>query len=298
MWSKLWRFKEGVTICCGLLIVGVILQLSLGSISWGLFAYPVNLIVALVFCVLLFAMYALKKKIYLFLFLQTYYAAVPTLVVVVFMTLIMGLTRQVPETMDAQDPMGFTYMLRSWPFVLVYFYMAVILGLVSIKHFLLLNFRQIPFILFHLGLFVVIVAGTLGSADMQRLTMNTSKETPEWRAVDNKGEVYELPIAVTLEDFYIAEPPQIKYVSKVHVITEKGLDKHYQIEVNKPIRVEGWVIYQYSYYMDSEQGMVSVLELVKDPWLPAVYVGLILLFMGAVFLFVNASSKEIKCREI
>jgi hypothetical protein len=56
--------------------------------------------------------------------------------------------------------------------------------------------------------------------------------------------------------------------------------------VNKPLNVMGWKIYQLDY--DKEKGRwseLSVFQLVRDPWLPAVYVGLFMMSAGAVFMF-------------
>ena len=53
------------------------------------------------------------------------------------------------------------------------------------------------------------------------------------------------------------------------------------IEVNRPLRLHGWWIYQTSF--DDDQGPASVrsqLELVKDPGLPGVYLGSFLLIAG------------------
>ena len=58
------------------------------------------------------------------------------------------------------------------------------------------------------------------------------------------------------------------------------------IEVNKPYKIKGYNIYQLSY--DEQMGKwsrVSVVEAVKDPWLPVVYFGIFLLLGGAAYLF-------------
>ncbi len=57
------------------------------------------------------------------------------------------------------------------------------------------------------------------------------------------------------------------------------------ISVNNPARVEGWDIYQYSYDMEmGNDSRYSVFMLVKDPWLPLVYFGMILLAIGSILL--------------
>ena len=45
MWSKPWSYKEGLVIGAGLLVIGLLLQMTVGAINWNLFAYPVNVIV-------------------------------------------------------------------------------------------------------------------------------------------------------------------------------------------------------------------------------------------------------------
>jgi ResB-like family protein len=58
------------------------------------------------------------------------------------------------------------------------------------------------------------------------------------------------------------------------------------LEVNKPTKLNGWKIYQLGY--DSELGRWSnttVIELIRDPWLPIVYSGIFLMLLGAVYMF-------------
>ena len=84
-----------------------------------------------------------------------------------------------------------------------------------------------------------------------------------------------------------------RFVSDVIVYKEKDKQKvEAQIEVNKPLNVAGWNIYQLSY--DETMGKwsnSSVFELVRDPWLPIVYTGIFLMLAGAVCLFVQAPKK-------
>ena len=86
-----------------------------------------------------------------------------------------------------------------------------------------------------------------------------------------------------------------RFSSEVTIYTETGKKLEQTIEVNKPAKVEGWKIYQLSY--DESKGRwsdVSVFELVSDPWLPVVYVGIVMMMLGAVCMFVTAQ-KNNKC---
>ncbi len=78
-----------------------------------------------------------------------------------------------------------------------------------------------------------------------------------------------------------------KYTSHVQVFTKDGNTKAAAIEVNKPLRIANWTIYQLSY--DESKGKysdTSVFELVSDPWLPIVYAGIIMLIAGSFYLFI------------
>ncbi len=88
-----------------------------------------------------------------------------------------------------------------------------------------------------------------------------------------------------------AEPR--KFSSELKIQTKKGKNIITTIEVNKPFSIDGWTIYQLGY--DTEMGRwsnLSVLELVRDPWLPIVYFGIFLMMAGAGFLFIYGKPKN------
>lgn len=216
MWSKPWSYKEGLTIGAGLLIIGILLQMTVGAINWDLFACPVNVIVLLVYIVALIAMHLLRKRVYLFSWLSHYSAAVSALLWVVGMTVVMGLIRQAPSghaPNASTDLLGFSQMIASWPFVLLYFWMVTALGLTILRASFPFKWRRLSFLLNHIGLFVALIAATLGNADMQRLKMTTRMGNAEWRATDDKGQLIELPLAIELKDFTIDEyPPKLMLI--------------------------------------------------------------------------------------
>ena len=62
MWKKPWRYKEGFICGAGLFVTGLLLQWSVGDIRWGLFAWPVNVIVLVLFLLLLACMHANNSR--------------------------------------------------------------------------------------------------------------------------------------------------------------------------------------------------------------------------------------------
>ena len=297
MRTKPYGMKEGFLIGGGLVLAGLMLQLSIGPVNWDAFRWPVNGIVLAVFLALVAIAFLLRKKVYGFQFIGTYKAAVPALVYAVVLTIIMGLTRQ------EENGTWLTNMLSFWPFVLIYVYMAVILGLVvlrQLKSWAAANFSLFTFhfsLLPHLGLFLAMTSATLGNADMQRLKMITVKGEPEWRALTSQQQIVEMPFAIELKDFimetYDDGMPR-RFASDIQIVTKTGEHIQTTVEVNKPVEVDGWKIYQYGY--DTQMGAMSktsILELVSDPWLPLVYTGIYMMLAGAVCLFAFGKKKKL-----
>ena len=92
----------------------------------------------------------------------------------------------------------------------------------------------------------------------------------------------------------MAEPEPKKYSSKVKIYTTSGDDFETTIEVNKPVTVNGWKIYQLDYnHAMGKWSDISILELVKDPWIPVVYFGIFMLIAGALYMFWIGNKKKI-----
>lgn len=182
MFNHIWKMKEGFAFGAGLLLVGLALQWAVGPVRWSDFAFPLNAIFLVLFLLALLAVYVLRRRVRLFRFLLTTEAAVPTLLYAAVLTVVMGLTRQVSAHERAIDPIGLTQMLAFWPFVLVYLLLAAIVGLIALRQMCHFRLRQVPSLLCHLGLFIAIVAATLGSADMERVKLKAGTDMPEWRA--------------------------------------------------------------------------------------------------------------------
>lgn len=441
MWNKPYTLKEGTAIVAGLLVTGGLLQVTLGPLEWGLFAWPANFITLILFVFLLIVAYLLRKRSYFCLFMSTMQAAIPAIAAAAILTLIMGVTKQVAEGKRPMDPVGLTKMLSFWPFILVYVWMTAIVGEVTINQIARFSWRRFPTLVSHVGLFLILTCGTLGSADMLRVKMYCETGQPEWRGLDAFNNVHQLPVAIQLERFTIDEyPPKLmlidktgrplpqdkpenllvdngmksgqlldckidilkridnavpvmlskmigkmpegmmgnirmdslgqarnkdgyiasdasgsacallvrvtrgvnangssdsnlikgqkqvvtgwitsgsylfpyqalrlkdgrmlampnreprRFASLVNIYTQSGQNIQTEIEVNKPFTIEGWKIYQLSY--NEQMGKwsnLSVFELVTDPWLPVVYIGIFMLLIGAVGMFLTASRKK------
>ncbi len=284
MWTRPYSIREGFLIGGGLIVLGLMLEWSVGPVVWDAFRWPVNGIVLAVFLALIAIFFLLRKKVYVFQFMATFQAAIPALVYAVVLTIIMGLIRQI------ENGVWLNNMLSFWPFVLIYVYLTMILGLTVLHQVSSFKFRAS--FLSHLGLFLALTTATLGNADMQRLKMITVKGQPEWRAMTAQRQVVDMPIAIELKEFimetYDDGSPK-RFASDIQIQTKKGLNMRTTVDVNKPVKVNGWKIYQYGY--DTQMGaksQISILELVRDPWLPLVYTGIYLMLGGAVLMMLRS----------
>lgn len=419
IWEQPWGYIEGFIVAAGILLAGILLQLSLGNIELSLFAFPVNIFIGALFLAGLLVVHFAAGRNRTVRWLSGVYSTIPALALLILLCVILGVLPQFPaDTARGHLPpnlafsMGWHAMTTSWPFVLLCFYTLFILGLGTLKHTRQKQTRRdVGFYLNHAGLFIALLGGILGSADMERLTMTVQEGQVEWRGTTWAGETRELPVALQLDTFLIDEyEPKLvvietatgkmlptsrpesymfegtgksarlagvtieildylphaaifrdstflnvvpmmmegattavkvratkpgmeqavegwvsngsyifphsllpiddetsvampmqevrRFTSHVTAYTEEGLSKNAVIEVNKPLRLEDWVIYQYSY--DDSKGRysdTSVFELVRDPWLKVVYTGIFMLLAGALFIFIAGPKMKAESSE-
>lgn len=168
-------------------------------------------------------------------------------------------------------------LFRHWTFITVIVLALLLLGLASIKDF---SHKSFSAFLSHSGLFLVLFGGLFGAPDCTDAFMRVHEGGREENiAIDANGLAIHLPFSVSLEDFlidrYEDETSPRQYTS-ILLIDGKIL----QTSVNHPCRYKGYGIYQSGYDMDG--GSYSVLKIVRDPWLPVVALGALLLLLGAL----------------
>ena len=148
--------------------------------------------------------------------------------------------------------------------------------------------------------FLLIVGLSVASVPAWAQSMSDSQVMEYIKKEAERGtsqqQIVTMPFAVELKDFimetYDDGLPK-RFASNIQVLTKSGKDIQTTIEVNKPIEVDGWKIYQYGY--DTQMGAMSqysILELVSDPWLPFVYTGIYMMLGGAVCMFLKG--KKVK----
>ncbi|KAA6232994.1 cytochrome c biogenesis protein ResB [Chlorobium phaeovibrioides] len=103
------------------------------------------------------------------------------------------------------------------------------------------------------------------------------------------------PGAVDLDGLFLFMVPGSpkSFRSAVTLSDENGNETIADLEVNKPVNFKGWKIYQMGY--DEQSGKfstLSLLEVIRDPWLPAVYLGFFMMLAANTLFFWNGIKKS------
>ena len=81
-----------------------------------------------------------------------------------------------------------------------------------------------------------------------------------------------------------------RYHSRIALLRPNEEALETEIEVNRPLRVGAWWIYQKGYDPSaSPKERRSQFEVVRDPWLPVLYAGLGLMAIGSLLGFGRAA---------
>ncbi|MCC8194852.1 MAG: cytochrome c biogenesis protein ResB [Deltaproteobacteria bacterium] len=91
----------------------------------------------------------------------------------------------------------------------------------------------------------------------------------------------------------MTQPEPKRFVSDITVLTKEGMKKDARLEVNKPLSLGPWMLYQYGY--DNQAGKMSAysgIELVRDAWLWPAYAGIFLMIAGSVWLIWAGTGKR------
>jgi len=394
LWENPWGYVESFFIGFGLLVTGFFLEMFVASDTPFTISYPYNIVFLVGYIIILFILYKWFSTTQLIRWLTKVPASISSIALVTLLVMIMGIIPQIPSESNFINNLGLNHITSNWAFLLIVFQFLTCLGLISIKRILQFKWSNFGFILNHVGLFLALVSGMLGTGDLQRLSINVYEGEPSWIATNAKKNKVELPFAFYLKDFLIEEyhpklalvdnktgsiahnngknlylvnegetyyfqnfevtinkfltsagrigdryfpvnelgsPPAAsitvkntkndsiqsawissgsfrypyeslkiseeysvvmtipevkKFSSDIDILTKEGERISTVLEVNKPFKYKGWKIYQLSY--DDKMGKwsnLSVLELVKDPWLPVIYIGIFMMIAGAVYMF-------------
>ena len=207
----------------------------------------------------------------------------------------------IPQTPD-QTPgwvqfFGLNHVFTGVPFAVAMLLLLTNLGLATLRKVRSLGIKSWFFSLNHVGLWVVVASAMFGAGDIIRARMILVEGQAEAMVVDVAGRHGYLPFGLFLQRFYVEQYPDEggrpgvpkRFAAEVTVLRQNKNFEDVSIEVNSPLRRDGWTLYLTNYEL-SPNGQTDqcLIEAVRDPWLPAVYTGIFLMLGGAVaMLFRN-----------
>jgi hypothetical protein len=134
------------------------------------------------------------------------------------------------------------------------------------------------------------IAAAAPAVLIEASNIKTNKTLSGWVCGGNRSQPHAYQTLDNHRLLVVTQAEPKKFVSDIDVYTPDGLSVHALLEVNKPLKIGNWMIYQYGY--DSQAGKASAyssFELVYDPWKWLVYTGIVLLAAGAVCLILKKS---------
>jgi hypothetical protein len=109
------------------------------------------------------------------------------------------------------------------------------------------------------------------------------------------GSPFMRPEAAKIGNFFLIMVPGTPKTFR-SVVTIKDKSGHLieeSLEVNKPVSFNGWKLYQMGY--DDKAGkwsQLSLIEVIRDPWLPAVYIGFFMIMAGNLLFYWNGIKRS------
>lgn len=179
--------------------------------------------------------------------------------------------------------LGLTVIFHSW-------YFFVILGLFGVS--LIISLLKAPWrwsnagiFLAHLGALVILLGGLSSTLYAKRGTLELRQGEIKDSYLKSDGREEALPFRVRLDSFSIEG-----FKSRLSIIEKDWIAVQKMLEVNHPLAFKGYTLYQSEYRAEDPEW--TGLEVVRDPGVVIVYVGLALLNAG-VLLAVLTGAKYV-----
>ncbi len=244
--KKSHDYTQGFTIALIITLTGIFFDwLALGR-GVGLPSWPMNLFIGLSFAFILLFIHMYYRDLKTVRWLSRVPASISAIVLFTLLTLIMGLTRQNdPEASPFMKLTGLSHIRDSYVFLMSGMYLLTTLGLVIIRRITPFSYRNTGFALNHLGLWIIVLAGSLGAGDLIRLNVYANENEPVWYGFNTARQPVELPFSIKLLDFDIQEfPPKIAYIeTKTMKFPEEHLAENLSlIQKNQQFKIADWKI--------------------------------------------------------
>lgn len=281
-----------------LLLFSVVMQCVFGNFPIAFFAFPLDVLLALLWIVGMGYAYSEKRSsrfVRLWLSPQCTYWALGW-----FLAggLVIGLFPQLAAPAMAEKTgilarLGCYRFTSSWIFVTGLFVLLTHLGLITLRRSFRPGRNRWRFVLNHAGLWLALFAGVVGSAEEQTLRIPVFRQSANNEAFTEQGTKVYLPKALQLTDFVVEHYPN---GAPRHFSAEVSIDgKPARLEVNHPYAAN-WAedYYLTSYDTQSAQPQYCVVQIVREPLKYLMWTGIVMMLCGSCLLFLAGPDRPEK----
>jgi len=273
--SKEPNFKQSFIFTTGLIGLGFVIQWFGGGLDLTYLKFPVNFIILLFVCLVICIGYFKYPNSHLVEWLSSTKAAITSIIGFSFITLLMGFITQEDNTNKFITGFGLNNIAYSWQYSLSLLYLMFSLGFATIKRIYPFHVKNFWYILNHLGLWIALCAANFGFVDQLHLRMKINPNEYMSFAIDQDGGFYNMPFNVI--------QTKAENLSLYIDVLESDIVTPLQISINNPAKLHGWNFYVFDINNGNKKS--SVIEIIKEPWQPLVYIGLIMMIIGSFFVF-------------
>lgn len=266
------------------LAVAIALHILTGNIPLSFLSFPLNLILALIWAVLIITIWKVRKKSLFVEFMLSKGATVSSIILFLGFSLAVGIS-------------GDREWVNTWIFAVVMLYFQTVLFFVILRGWRAqtatgarLGAVRWRFLLNHAGILLALSSAFWGAPDTEVLRIRAIRDIPVREAFTMDATMEWLPFEITLKEFktetYSNGVPSM-YEARVNVDGEDVV-----LKVNEPYNVSfGKDIYLVG-YDNMHDGESCILQIVYEPWRYAALAGVIMMLAGAFLLFVSGPRRR------
>ena len=266
------------------LAVALALQILTGNIPFSFLTFPLNLILALIWVLVMVSVWKTRKKSLFVGFMLSRGATVSAILLFLAFSLVVGIS-------------GERELVSSWVFAAVMLYLQTVLLFVILRGWRAqtatgarLGAVRWRFLLNHVGILLAVSSAFWGAPDTEVLRVRAIKDIPVIEAVSMDGIPESLPFEIRLNEFKTetwSNGVPSMFEAKLLVNGENVV-----LKVNEPYNVSfGKDLYLVGFDSMYDSGS-CILQVVYEPWRYGAMAGVVMMLAGAFLLFVGGPRRR------
>ena len=266
------------------LAVAFALQILTGNIPLSFLPFPLNLILALIWVLVMVSVWKTRKKSLFVGFMLSRGATVSAILLFLAFSLVVGIS-------------GERELVSSWVFAAVMLYLQTVLLFVILRGWRAqtatgarLGAVRWRFLLNHVGILLAVSSAFWGAPDTEVLRVRAIQDVPVRQAVSMDGIPESLPFEILLSEFKTeiwSNGVPSMFEAKLLVNGENVV-----LKVNEPYNVSfGKDLYLVGFDSMYDSGS-CILQVVYEPWRYGALAGVVMMLAGAFLLFLGGPRRR------